>query len=202
MRKWMKKAMVLATAAVMMFSMAGCGEISYDDITGDWTVKTIDGKAIEEYAAAAGVDKAQVTSNMTITDDDKLVTANATDTGNYVYERMSDGLVVKEEGSDKVLFTLQYDADAKTLSYQLDLGTGTQVPVVMEKGKADLTVPVQTEEAAGTEDGMTEDGMTEDGMTEDDMTEEDMTEDDMTEEDMSEDDTVEDGLDSEDGYVE
>lgn len=143
--KTMKRAMVMVMAAVMMLTMAGCGEISYDDITGDWTTKTIDGKTVEEYAAATGIDKSQVSTNMTITDDDKLVSVNSAATGNYVYERKSDGLEVKQEGSDDVLFSLKYDSGAKTLTYQIDMGTGTPMTVVMEKGKADLTAPVETE---------------------------------------------------------
>lgn len=39
----MKKFLTMALVFVMMFSMVGCG-ISYSDITGDWTAKTINGK--------------------------------------------------------------------------------------------------------------------------------------------------------------
>ena len=45
----MKKFLTMALVFVMMFSMVGCG-ISYSDITGDWTAKTINGKSIDEYA--------------------------------------------------------------------------------------------------------------------------------------------------------
>lgn len=51
----MKKFLTMALVFVMMFSMVGCG-ISYSDITGDWTAKTINGKSIDEYAASLGCD--------------------------------------------------------------------------------------------------------------------------------------------------
>ena len=67
----MKKFLTMALVFVMMFSMVGCG-ISYSDITGDWTAKTINGKSIDEYAASLGCDPSQATVNVNITDNDKL----------------------------------------------------------------------------------------------------------------------------------
>ena len=51
----MKKIVSAVLVFVMMLSLAGCG-ISYDDIKGDWTAKTINGMTIDEYAASLGVD--------------------------------------------------------------------------------------------------------------------------------------------------
>ena len=50
----MKKIVSAVLVFVMMLSLAGCG-ISYDDIKGDWTAKTINGMTIDEYAASLGV---------------------------------------------------------------------------------------------------------------------------------------------------
>ena len=51
----MKKIVSAVLVFVMMLSLAGCG-ISYDDIKGYWTAKTINSITIYEYAASLGVD--------------------------------------------------------------------------------------------------------------------------------------------------
>ena len=63
----MKKIVSAVLVFVMMLSLAGCG-ISYDDIKGDWTAKTINGMTIDEYAASLGVDPSQATVNVNITE--------------------------------------------------------------------------------------------------------------------------------------
>lgn len=136
----MKKIIALVAAVVMMFSLVGCGEISYDDITGDWTTKTVDGMTVEEYAASLGVDISQAATNMTIKDDDTIVSTSSAASQTLTYERRSNGIEVKEQGKDTILMSMTYDKDAKTFSYEVDLG-GTKMKIVMEKGKADLTAP-------------------------------------------------------------
>lgn len=145
--KAMKKVLALMLVAVMAVGLVGCGEISYDDITGDWTTKTVNDMSIDDYAASLGVSPAQVATNMTITDDDKIVATSATASQNYVYERKADGIEVKEEGKDDILFSMAYDTNAKTFSYKLDTGNGQTMTIVLEKGKADLTVTGATDAA-------------------------------------------------------
>ncbi|MDY3910036.1 MAG: hypothetical protein SOZ48_09935 [Eubacterium sp.] len=145
--KALKKVLALMLVAVMAVGLVGCGEISYDDITGDWTTKTVNDMSIDDYAASLGVSPAQVTTNMTITDDDKIVATSATASQNYVYERKADGIEVKEEGKDDILFSMAYDTNAKTFSYKLDIGNGQTMTIVLEKGKADLTVTGATDAA-------------------------------------------------------
>ena len=145
--KAMKKVLALMLVAVMAVGLVGCGEISYDDITGDWTTKTVNGMSIDDYAASVGVSPAQVTTNMTLTDDEKIVVTSATASQNYVYERKADGIEVKEEGKDDILFSMAYDTNAKTFSYKLDIGNGQTMTIVLEKGKADLTVTGATDAA-------------------------------------------------------
>lgn len=145
--KAMKKVLALMLVAVMAVGLVGCGEISYDDITGDWTTKTVNGMSVDDYAASLGVSPAQVATNMTITDDDKIVATSATASQNYVYERKADGIEVKEEGKDDILFSMAYDTNAKTFSYKLDIGNGQTMTIVLEKGKADLTVTGATDAA-------------------------------------------------------
>lgn len=145
--KAMKKVLALMLVAVMAVGLVGCGEISYDDITGDWTTKTVNGMSVDDYATSLGVSPAQVATNMTITDDDKIVATSATASQNYVYERKADGIEVKEEGKDDILFSMAYDTNAKTFSYKLDIGNGQTMTIVLEKGKADLTVTGATDAA-------------------------------------------------------
>ena len=145
--KALKKVLALMLVAVMAVGLVGCGEISYDDITGDWTTKTVNDMSVDDYATSLGVSPAQVATNMTITDDDKIVATSATASQNYVYERKADGIEVKEEGKDDILFSMAYDTNAKTFSYKLDIGNGQTMTIVLEKGKADLTVTGATDAA-------------------------------------------------------
>lgn len=138
----MKKIVSAVLVFVMMLSLAGCG-ISYDDIKGDWTAKTINGKTVDEYAASRGVDPSLATVNVNITEDDKLTITNANHATKFDYQRRSNGLEVKEEGKDEVYMTMLYDEDKKTLTYKVDLGNGQTEEYVLEKGKADLTPPQQ-----------------------------------------------------------
>lgn len=150
----MKKIVSAVLVFVMMLSLAGCG-ISYDDIKGDWTAKTINGKTVDEYAASHGVDPSLATVNVNITEDDKLTITNANNETKYDYVRRSNGLEVKEEGKDEVYMTMLYDEDKKTLTYKVDPGNGQTLEVVLEKGKADMTPPAQQDAQTQTE-GATE----------------------------------------------
>ena len=132
----MKKIVSAVLVFVMMLSLAGCG-ISYDDIKGDWTAKTINGMTIDEYAASLGVDPSQATVNVNITEDDKMTMVTANGETKFDYERRSDGIEVKMEGKDEIYMSMAYDKDKKTLTYKLDLGNGQTMEVVLEKGKAD-----------------------------------------------------------------
>ena len=154
----MKKVVSAVLVFVMMLSLAGCG-ISYDDIKGDWTAKTINGKTVDEYAASLSVDPSLVTVNVNITEDDKLTITNANHETKYDYVRRSNGIEVKEEGKDEVYMTMLYDKDKKTLTYKVDLGNGQMQEYVLEKGKADLT-PAQQDAQTQT-DGAVEEGATE-----------------------------------------
>lgn len=136
--KAIKTILVLAMAFAMTVGVTGCGEISYDAITGDWTTKSINGKSVEEYAASLNTTADMAAMNMEIRDDGSLVAQNAAASQTYVYERKSDGIEVKEEGKDAILFSMAYDENEKTLSYQMDLGNSQMMTFVMEKGKVDF----------------------------------------------------------------
>lgn len=143
--KAVKKVLVFVLTAVMMVTFVGCGKVSYEDITGDWTTKTVNGKSVEEYAKELNTTKEMAATNMQISDDDKIVVTNAVTSANYVYERKTDGIEVKEEGNDEVLLSMVYDSDAKTFTYQMDLGDGQMLTIVLEKGKVDFSGAGATE---------------------------------------------------------
>jgi hypothetical protein len=128
----------------MVLGLAGCGEIPYDEITGDWTTKSINGQSAEDYAADHGVTKGSIASNLTITDDGRAVMANYAVSQNYTYERKSNGIVLKQEDSGDVVMPIECNADEQTLSYSVD-ANGTKLIVVMEKG----TTPLVTPETSG-----------------------------------------------------
>lgn len=134
----MKKIVSAVLVFVMMLSLAGCG-ISYDDIKGDWTAKTINGMTIDEYVASLGVDPSQATVNVNITEDDTLTITSTNGSQKFDYERRSNGIELKEEGKDEIYMSMTYDKDKKTLTYKMDLGNGQTMEVVLEKGKADIT---------------------------------------------------------------
>jgi uncharacterized lipoprotein YehR (DUF1307 family) len=148
--KAVKRILALMIVTVMAIGLVGCGEISYDDITGDWTTKTIDGKTLEEYADSYGTTAAMVASNFTITDEDKVTIKNASVSGTYDYERKSNGIEVKEEGKEDILFSMTYDSETKTFTYKVDAGTGA-VTCVLEKGTTDLTEDAEDEGDTDTE---------------------------------------------------
>jgi uncharacterized lipoprotein YehR (DUF1307 family) len=148
--KAVKKVLALILVAGMAVGLAGCGEISYDDITGDWTTKTIDGKSVAEYADSYGTTVAMAASNFTITAEDKVTIKNASVSGTYDYERKSNGIEVKEEGKEDILFSMTYDSETNTLSYKVDAGTGS-VTCVLEKGTTDLTEDAEDEGDTDTE---------------------------------------------------
>lgn len=142
--KTMKKVMAFILVAVVAVGLVGCGEISYDDITGDWTTSMINGTSLDEYAQSLGSTPAACASNFKITDDDKIAVTSATQTANYVYERKSNGIEVKEDGKDDILFSMTYDKDAKTLTYEVDLGTGSNMKIVLTKGTTDVSAAAAT----------------------------------------------------------
>ena len=82
--KAIKTILVLAMAFAMTVGVTGCGEISYDAITGDWTTKSINGKSVEEYAASLNTTADMAAMNMEIRDDGSLVAQNAAASQTYV----------------------------------------------------------------------------------------------------------------------
>ena len=137
MKKLSRMAVVLAIAVVMCLTLVGCGSIKIDDIKGDWTLDTIDGKSLDEIGSGSGVDPGLLVVNWTIKDEKTLVSTNATTTEEMAIELKSNGFEVKQQGKDEVFFSVTYDKDKQTLTYKLNMA-GTESTYVMKKGTAEI----------------------------------------------------------------
>lgn len=145
----MRKIISILMVAVFVLAMTGCGEISYDKITGAWTVATIDGKTVEEYAMENGYDPNQTGANWTIKEDDTMSQQTAAVSQNFLYERKSNGMELyanNDVNKKTIIMSMVYDEEADTLTYQMDLGSGTPTTIVMKKGTTQLTAATQVEQ--------------------------------------------------------
>ena len=148
----MKKAgIALATGILACVCLVGCGEISKSDIVGDWTADTVNGMSLADYAASLGVTEGQVVTNLTIRDDDTMVSESALGSDECDIERKADGFEVKQKGKSEIFMSVKYDADAQTLTYAVEDGQGGTVTQVMKKGKGTIE-PLSAEGAEATED--------------------------------------------------
>ncbi len=150
MRGIVKKLGTSVVALVMVCAvLTGCGEISKDDIVGDWTTSTINGQSVEEYGASLGLSGTQAATNITIRDDDTMVSTNLTGSTEFDIVRKADGFEVKQKGQSEVFMSVKYDKDAKTLAYSVQDGQGGTVDQIMVKGNT----PLEAGEAAPADDG-------------------------------------------------
>ena len=169
-----KIATMVFVVAFACVGLVGCGAISIDDIKGDWTVDTMNGKSLADYAAELGASEDMFYTNWTINEDNTLTSTNAVGQGTLKLELKSNGFEAKEEASGSV-FSVEFNKDAGTLSYKLDPGNG-EVTIVMKRGTYTPSAAEEaTEEATeeGTEEGV-EEGTEESG---EEYSEEDLGED-------------------------
>ena len=134
-----KMALALAIGVLSCVCLVGCGAISMDDIKGDWTTDTMDGKSLEDYAAATGVGSAgMLVSNWTIKDDKTLVSENVSGTLELEMELKSNGFELKQKGQKDVYCSVLFDKDKGTLSFDQTDATGATIKIVMKKGKGEI----------------------------------------------------------------
>ena len=139
--------LVLAFACV---GLVGCGAISIDEIKGDWTLDTIDGKSLADYAAETGVTEDFLYSNWTINDDKTVSSSSALGEGKLSMELKSNGFEAKDDASG-INFSVEYNKDAGTLTYKMDAGTGAMT-YVMKKGTYTPSEAEEDTEEASEED--------------------------------------------------
>jgi len=127
--------MLAVVMSVVMMGMAFVACSAEKDIVGDWTVKTINGKAVDEVAAAAGLSTSQVTMNLKLEKEKATLTGNA-GSKEFKVSYKSNGVELLLDGNNAG--SIAYDKSAQTLTMK-DNSTGTIVEYVFVKGTADLT---------------------------------------------------------------
>lgn len=122
--------LILMTMCV--FALTGCG-VDMEKLKGDWTVDTIDGKSVAEYAAEKGLTEEQACFNINISDEELVQSfANGVEVKYKVVVR-SNGIECEQDG--EVTATYLYKNDELTSS--VDFGAGAS-KVVMKKGTTDF----------------------------------------------------------------
>ncbi len=104
-----------------------------DDVKGDWTLDSINGQSLADYAAANGTDESLLFVNWTINDDNTITTENAVSSGTLKMELKSNGFEVKDEKAADSLMSVEFDKDAGTLTYKVE-AAGESSTCVMKKG--------------------------------------------------------------------
>ncbi len=137
MKKVTKKiALMLVAAMVMGLCLVGCGSVQ-KDVDGDWTLESINGTAVAEWAESQGMNLAAASLNANIKDGKATIT-NYAGSQTYDIEYKSNGVEVKQDGN--LQFSMEYNKDAQTLSYKVNIN-GTEFSYVLKKGTTDLSNP-------------------------------------------------------------
>lgn len=159
MKKVTKKVLAVVLLGIMVFSLTACG-LDMSKVKGEWTLSTVNGKAIDEYASqleANGIPTFTAFINYEITDK-KFKAISLDGSGN---EQSSEyDIKVKSNGfecmtGDTILMSVLYDDKASTLSYKVKVGD-QELEYKLVKGKTDLQAKVQAAYAGGDEESYDE----------------------------------------------
>ena len=148
--------MLAVVMSVVTMGMAFVACSAEKDIVGDWTVKTINGKAVDEVAAASGLSTSMVTMNLKL-EKDKATLAGSAGSKEFQVSYKSNGVELMQNGANAG--SIVYDKSAQTLTMK-DNSTGAIIEYVFVKGTADLTAgeaPAAQEEGAADDQGAAED---------------------------------------------
>lgn len=133
----MKKFLAIVMVAVMAVMCTACGGLDMSKVKGDWTLSTVNGQSVADYAASLGVDESGVAVNWTVSDKSVTV-ANSAMSASYDIEVKSNGFEVKEGGA--VIMSVTYDDKNASLSYAVEVD-GTKYDYVLKKGTASFDAP-------------------------------------------------------------
>ncbi len=123
----MKKVLVLALVAVMVFGLVACGGSGAANLDGTWTVKSINDMSVADYAAETGAEEEALMSTWEISGSKASVEGNGA-TAEYDLELKANGAEVLMDGEVFMSMTLANDE----LSYSMAMGD-VEVTVVLEK---------------------------------------------------------------------
>ena len=141
----MKKIVSVILAVAMMMCMTACAGLDIGKVKGDWTLSTVNGKTVEEYAAELGVEPYMIVVNATVTDT-QYTSQSANAVATYPISVKANGFeVLSAEGGD-IMMSVKYNGADDTLSYKVDID-GTVYEYVLTKGTGDITPPAADENA-------------------------------------------------------
>lgn len=150
MKKFAKLLALVMVMALVMSTLTACGAIDKKKVVGDWSIATLNGKSVEDYAASVGADVNMCKGGLTITEN-KISVVNAVASTDFdKYDCLADGIQVEANGA--VVLALQYDEKADTLTQNQATADGSVLTVVFKRGTVSFEQPVADEEAAGEEE--------------------------------------------------
>ncbi|MBP1542508.1 MAG: hypothetical protein J6A16_00315 [Oscillospiraceae bacterium] len=129
----------IAVLAMTVLCTACAGKVDISKIKGDWTISTINGYTLEEYAETIGTDKTEAIVNITVTDD-TFTSTNITGSQSFKYDEAADGIQVKDDAGN-LLAKVLYDSEKDSISYTLSLGNGNSIECVFARGTAEISAP-------------------------------------------------------------
>lgn len=145
--------MIVLMIAAMMITISSCGGIKIDDIKGDWTVSTVNGKPVAEYTDSYEY------ANYKVTDKSFVYSGIAADgsavTSEYALKMTEKGF---EAYSGSTIINVVYDAKVSALifdnngkSYVLTKGASELKPVEKKEDKKE-NVSEKSETVVSSED--------------------------------------------------
>ncbi len=174
MKKTIKVMAAIMLVAAMVLGIAACGGgLDMNKIKGEWTITSINGQTVAEYAASKGAAAYQCAANYTITDDKIIASGVGADgniaTSEFVLKKNADGV----EGylNDTLVLSFIYDAKADKINYGVETPDGTRITNVLTKGTTDLQAllneaaggAAQAQEGGEAQEGGAEEGGAEEG---------------------------------------
>ena len=137
MNKTIRKALLAVMLSVLTAAMSACGSAA-EQISGDWTVKTVNGKTPSDFASDNGVFELGTAKNYHFTDKD--VTVIAVDETGAVISKTFDtkptdnGLEILASGSTITLEYIEADNQIRYSVKQNDI----QYQYILKRGSTDL----------------------------------------------------------------
>ncbi len=121
---------------IVLFTQTGC-KLDMKDLSGDWTVETIDGKSPADYAAELDVPEVAVITNYTITESNFIMT----DYAGYItlnIEPRTNGFECTEPEKNQIVLSVLYDSWNDILKFRMDNGYGSLTTFTAKRGSVDI----------------------------------------------------------------
>lgn len=142
----MKKLVATLLLLAMTLTMTACGALDISKIEGEWTLSTIGGVSIEEYAEAIGASVTDCYVNWTVSDDNVL-SINSVVSSSFDISIKSNGFEIMKDSS--IVMSVVYKDD--TLTYSVDYGNGLVEHVLVRGTNVLPTAEDGTQDAASAE---------------------------------------------------